>query len=96
VWEYPEEANERDDQGLHTKTMGLHFQIQKEHFTNDGGGISPRLEIRCISTVGDSIRHKAIYSTLAKALGSYKLARNGSRNPASNILLSTTTLENLK
>ena len=93
MWEYREGADETDTQGLHTKTVGLQFQIQKEHFTNNGGGVTPRMEIRCISTVGDSTRRKAVYSTLAKALASNKLAQEGFRNSASNILLSMTTPE---
>jgi hypothetical protein len=83
VWEYREGADETDSQGLHTKTVGLHFQIQNGHFTtNNGGGAIPRMEISCISTVGERTRHKTVFSSLARALTSNKLAQERFRNSA--------------
>jgi hypothetical protein len=63
-----------EPQGLHTKTVGLHFQVQKTHFKRNVGKLLPRLEISCISTVGEKTRHKAVFPTLARALTSKKLA----------------------
>jgi hypothetical protein len=82
VWEYRERTDEADSQGLHTKTVGLHFQIQNAHFTSSDGDVIPRMEIRCISTVGDRTRHKAVFSSLARALTSNKLAQERLRNCA--------------
>jgi hypothetical protein len=87
VWQYREGPDETDAQGLHTKTVGLHFQIQNEHFANNGGGVTPRMEIRCTSTVGGSTRHKSVFPTLARPLTSDKLAQEGFRNSAGKILL---------
>jgi hypothetical protein len=82
VWEYRDGADETDSQGLHTKTVGLHFQIQNAHFTSNGGGVIPRMEISCTSTVGGRTRHKAVFSSLARALTSNKLAQERFRNSA--------------
>jgi hypothetical protein len=82
VWEYREGADETDSQGLHTKTVGLHFQIQNAHFTSNGGGPIPRMEIRCTATVGGKPRHKAVFPGLARALTSNKLAQERFRNSA--------------
>jgi hypothetical protein len=82
VWEYQEGADETDSQGLHTKTVGLHFQIQKSHFTSNGGGHISRLEIRCTATVGGRTRHKAVFPSLARTLTSNKLAQERFRNSA--------------
>jgi hypothetical protein len=87
VSEYRDGPDETDTQGLHTKTVGLQFQIQNEHFTNNGGGAAPRMEIRCSSTVGESTRHKVLFPALARPLTSNKLAQEGFRNSAGNILL---------
>jgi hypothetical protein len=81
VWEYHRGADETDSQGLHTKTVGLRFQIQNNHFTNNGGS-SPTMEIRCTSTVGGTTRYKAVFPTLARALTSNKLAQERFRNSA--------------
>jgi len=93
IWEYNKGADETDGQGLHTKTVALHFQIKSEHFPNNGGSNTPKMEIRCISTVGESVRYKVVYSTITKALTSNQLAQEGFRNSASKILLYTTTDE---
>jgi hypothetical protein len=82
VWEYREGADETDSQGLHTKTVGLNFQIRNSHFTSNGGGVIPRMEICCISTVGGRTRQKAVFSSLARALTSNKLAQERFRNSA--------------
>lgn len=92
VWEYHEGPDETDAQGLHTKTVGLHFQVQDRHFTDSRGSGTPTMEIRCICMVGGSTREKVVYSTLAKPLASNKLAHEGFRNSASKILLPTTTV----
>ncbi|KAJ4449961.1 hypothetical protein ANN_01368 [Periplaneta americana] len=84
VWEYRDGADETDSQGLHTKTVGLHFQIQNTHFTSNGGGLSPKMEIRCTSTVGGVSRHKSVFPTLARALTSNKLAQERYKNTAVN------------
>jgi hypothetical protein len=93
MWEYKKGADETDAQGLHTKTVALQFQIQNEHFTNNGRSTTPKMEIRCISTVGESVRYKVVYTTITKALTSNQLAQEGFRNTASKILLYTTTDE---
>jgi hypothetical protein len=85
VWEYREGADETDSQGLHTKTVGLHFQIQNSHFTSSGGSLVSRMEIRCTATVGDNTRHKAVFPSLARSLTSNKLAQERFRNSAGNI-----------
>jgi hypothetical protein len=85
VWEYREGADETDSQGLHTKTVGLHFQIQNAHFSSNKGGHIPRMEIRCTATVGGRSRHKAVFPSLARALTSNKLAQEGFRNSAGNM-----------
>jgi hypothetical protein len=82
VWEYRKRADETDSQGLHTKTVGLHLQIQNTHFNSNSGGLTPRMEIRCTSTVGDEARYKAVFPTLARALTSNKLAQERFRNSA--------------
>jgi hypothetical protein len=87
VSEYRDGPDETDTQGLHTKTVGLQFQIHNEHFTNNGGGAVPRMEIRCNSTVGDSIRHKVVSPALARPLTSNILAQEGFRNSAGKSLL---------
>jgi hypothetical protein len=91
--EYNKGADETDTQGLQTKTVALRFQIQNEHITNNGRSTTPKMEIRCISTVGESIRYKVVYSTITKALTSNQLAQEGFRNSASKILLYTMTDE---
>ncbi|XP_069674525.1 uncharacterized protein [Periplaneta americana] len=88
VWEYRDGADETDSQGLHTKTVGLHFQIQNTHFTSNGGGLSPKMEIRCTSTVGGVNRHKSVFPTLARALTSNKLAQERYKNTAGSLLTS--------
>ena len=93
MWEYNKGADETDAQGLHTKRVALHFQIQNEHFTNNGRSTTPKMEIRCISTVGELVRYKVVYATITKALTSNQLAQEGFRNSASKILLYTTTDE---
>jgi hypothetical protein len=85
VWEYREGADETDSQGLHTKTVGLHFQIQNAHFTSNRGSLIPRMEISCAATVGGRTRHKAVFPSLARALTSNKLAQEGFRNSAGRI-----------
>jgi hypothetical protein len=91
MWEYKKGADETDGQGLHTKTVALHFQIQNEHFSDNGRSSTPKMEIRCISTVGESVRYKVVHSTITKALTSNQLAQEGFRNSASKILLYTNT-----
>jgi len=93
VGEFNKGADETDEQGLHTKTVALQFQIQNEHFTNNGRSTTPNMEIRCISTVGESVRYKVVHTTITKALTSNQLAQEGFRNSASKILLYTTTDE---
>ncbi|KAJ9585522.1 hypothetical protein L9F63_002688, partial [Diploptera punctata] len=66
---------EKDSQGLYTRTVGLQFQILSSHFTSNGGGLMPKMEIRCTSTIGNSVRHKAVYPTLVRALTSNSLAQ---------------------
>jgi hypothetical protein len=85
MWEYNKGADETDAQGLHTKTVALQFQIQNEHLTNNGRSTTPKVEIRCVSTVGDSVRYKVVYTTITKALTSNQLAQEGFRNSASKI-----------
>jgi hypothetical protein len=85
VWEYREGADETDSQGLHTKTVGLHFQIENAHFTSNGGDLVPRVEIRCTATVGGKTRHRALFPSLARALASNKLAQESFRNSAGEI-----------
>ncbi|XP_033607840.1 uncharacterized protein LOC111865754 isoform X2 [Cryptotermes secundus] len=89
VWEYRDGADETDSQGLHTKTVGLHFQIQNEHFTSNRGSLIPRMEIRCSATVGGRTRHKAVFPSLARALTSNKLAQEGFRNSAGLLVMSS-------
>ncbi|XP_023717083.1 uncharacterized protein LOC111869649 [Cryptotermes secundus] len=89
VWEYHEGADETDSQGLHTKTVGLHFQIQNSHFINSGGGLISRMEIRCTATVGGRTRHKAVFPSLARALTSNKLAQERFRNSAGLLVTSS-------
>ena len=84
--EYREGPDETDAHGLHTKTVGLQFQIENEHFMNNGGGTVPRMEISCISTVGETTRHKEVFPALARQLTSNKLAQEGFRNSAGNVL----------
>lgn len=91
--EYNKGADETDARGLHTKTVALRFQILDKHFTNNGRSSAPKVEIRCISTVGDSVRYKVVYTTITKALTSNQLAQEGFRNSASKILLCMTTDE---
>ena len=93
VWEYRDGPDETDARGLHTKTVGLHFQIQNKHFANNGGGVTPRMEILCSSSVGGSTRYRVVSTTLTRALASDKLAQEGFRKSAGNILLSKTTAE---
>jgi hypothetical protein len=62
--------------------VGLHFQIQNSHFTSNGGGVIPRMEIRCISAVGGRTRQKVVFSSLARALTYNKLAQERFRNSA--------------
>lgn len=93
MWEYNKGADETDAQGLHTKTVALQFQIQNEHFAKNGRSTTPKMEIRCISTVGESVRYKVVYATITKALTSNQLAQEGFRNSASKILIYTTTDE---
>jgi hypothetical protein len=85
VWEYREGADETDPQGLHTKTVGLHFQIQNSHFASKGGGLVSRMEILCSATVGGKLRHKAVFPSLARSLTSNKLAQERFRNFAGNV-----------
>jgi hypothetical protein len=82
VWEYRQGADETDPQGLHTKTVGLHFQIHNAHFASDGKSLVPRMEIRCTSTVGGQTRHKAVLSSLRRSLTSNKLAQERFRTSA--------------
>jgi hypothetical protein len=93
VWEYRKGPDENDSQGFYTKTVGLQFQIQNEHFSNNGGGTAPTMEIRCTSIVGNSTRHKVLLSTLARPLTSNKLAQEGFRNSAGNILIHERAVE---
>lgn len=81
MWEYREGADETDTQGLHTKTLGLQFQVQNTHFASNGGDI-PKMEIRCISTVGEKTRQKAMFPVHTKTLASKKLAQERLRNCA--------------
>jgi hypothetical protein len=85
VWEYREGADETDPQGLHTKTVGLHFQIQNSHFASNGGGLVSRMEIGCTATVGGKTRHKAVFPSLARSLTSNKLAQERFQNAAGNV-----------
>jgi len=82
VWEYHEGADETDPLERRTRTVGLHFQVQNSHFASNEEGHTPRMEIRCTSTVGDETRHKAVFSTLSRAATSNKLAREGFHNSA--------------
>ncbi|KAJ9586790.1 hypothetical protein L9F63_019617, partial [Diploptera punctata] len=84
VWEYRPGADETDSQGLHTKTIGLHFQILNSHFSSEGG-LSRKMEIRCTSTVGESTRHKSIQPKLNRALTSNKLAQERQANAAGQL-----------
>jgi len=93
VWEYRHGPDEKDAQGFYTKTVGLQFQVQNEHFSNNGAGAAPRMEIRCSSTVGNSTRHKVLFPALARPLTSNKLAQEGFRNSAGNILLHESSAE---
>lgn len=93
VLEYREGPDETDTQGLHTKTVGLNFQIQNEHFIINGEGVAARMEIRCTSTVGGLTRQKSVFPTLARGLTSNKLAQNGYRNSAGKMLLRKRTAE---
>ncbi|XP_069675827.1 uncharacterized protein [Periplaneta americana] len=88
IWEYREGPDETDSQDLHSKTLGLHFRIQDSHFINNGGSLSPRMEIRCTSTVGGVSRHKFVFPTLATALTSNKLAQEVYKNSADLQLIS--------
>ncbi|XP_069674524.1 uncharacterized protein [Periplaneta americana] len=88
AWEYREGPDETDTQGLHTKTVGLHFRIQNTHFTSNGGGLSPRMEIRCTSTVGGVGRHKSMFPSLARGLTSNKLAQERYMNSAGVLVMS--------
>ncbi|XP_021924665.1 uncharacterized protein LOC110832180 isoform X4 [Zootermopsis nevadensis] len=89
VWEYNKGADETDSQGLHTKTVGLRFQIQNEHFAMNVGGLPPRVEIRCTSTVGSATRYKDVFPTLARALTSNKLAQERFRNSAAGLFVTS-------
>ncbi|KAJ4449927.1 hypothetical protein ANN_01334 [Periplaneta americana] len=89
VWEYREGPDETDPQGLHTKTVGLHFRIQDSHFTNNGGSLNNRMEIRCTSTVGGVSRHKSMFPTLARTLTSNKLAQERYGNSAGLLMTSS-------
>lgn len=91
VWEYREGADETDSQGLHTKTVGLHFQIQNSHFTSSGGSLISRMEISCTATVGGRSRHKAVFPSLARALTSNKLAQERFRNSAGKMFATVLT-----
>jgi hypothetical protein len=90
--EYNKGADETDVQGLHTKTVGLKFQIRNELFTNNGRSTNPKIEIRCNSTVGKSVRSKMANATIVKALTN-QMAQEGFQNSASKILLYTSTAE---
>ncbi|KAJ9574078.1 hypothetical protein L9F63_008492 [Diploptera punctata] len=81
VWEYPPSPEESDSQGLHTKTVGLQFQVLNTHLVNHGG-FSPKVEIRCTSIVGESVRHMSVYPKLVRALTSNKLAQERNFNSA--------------
>jgi hypothetical protein len=93
VWEHNKGADETDAQGLHTKTVALKFQIRNELSTNNGRSTNPKMEIRCNSTVGKSVRYKVATATIVKTLTSNQLAQEGIRNSASKILLYTTNAE---
>ncbi|KAJ9596705.1 hypothetical protein L9F63_012270 [Diploptera punctata] len=79
--EYRQSVDEADPPGFHSMTVGLHFQVHSSHFTNKEER-SSRIEIRCTSTLGESIRHKSVYSTLFRTLTSGKLAQERHVNSA--------------
>ncbi|KAJ9591674.1 hypothetical protein L9F63_001761, partial [Diploptera punctata] len=74
VWDYRQTSDETDGLGLQMKTIGLHFRIHSSHFSADSG-ISPKMEIKCTSTVGNSVRHKSVYPTLTRSISTNKLAQ---------------------
>ena len=81
VWEYRQAPDEIDALGLQMKTIGLHFRVHNSHFSIDRG-ISPKIEIKCTSIVGNSVRHKSIYPTLSKSVTTNKLAQERLYNSA--------------
>lgn len=87
LWEYRQDVDENDSSGFHRKTVGLHFQINSSHFTNKEER-SSKMEIRCTSTLGESVRHKSVYSILLRTLTSDNLAQERHVNAAGNLVSS--------
>ncbi|PSN53155.1 hypothetical protein C0J52_06269, partial [Blattella germanica] len=81
VWEYRPGADDTDSQGLHTKTIGLQFQILNSHLDTNAGSTT-KMEIRCTSTVGDKVRHKSVFPSIARALTTHKLHQERLSNAA--------------
>ncbi|PSN38261.1 hypothetical protein C0J52_17447 [Blattella germanica] len=91
VWEYRAGADETDAQGLHSKTVGLQFQILNSHFVSNQG-LAPQLEIRCTSKVGDNVRHKSMFPTIARTLTTNKFHQERLSNTAELLASSMSTV----